>query len=130
MWQATVVHYVSMFRHPDFQWRHHLRGTVAAVTSQLPKIPIAPPPHHVVVTSCCAMLLLYVGGRIVLRLIRNNVSNALPKLLSKDEPNFKISLNYLDIDNFHDFKLKMCTGYTDDVFTNDVCRNKTANTNT
>jgi len=71
------------------------------------------------ITLRCAML--YVGGRIVLRLIWNNVSNALPKLLSKDEPNFKISLNYLDIDNFHDFKPKICTGYIDDVFTNDVC---------
>jgi hypothetical protein len=34
------MHYVSMFRHPDFQWRHDLRGSIAAVTSQLPKIPI------------------------------------------------------------------------------------------
>jgi hypothetical protein len=72
-----------MFRHPDFQWRHHLRGTVAAVTSQLPKIPIAPAPHHELVTSRCAMLPLCVGGRILLRLLWNNVSNAMSKLLSK-----------------------------------------------
>ena len=119
-----------MFRHPDFQWRHHLRGTVAAVTSQPPKIPIATPPHHEVVTSRCANLLLYVGGRIVLRPIWNNASNVVQKLLSKDEPNIKKSLNHLDTDNFHDFKLKICTGYIDDVFTNDVCRNKTASTST
>jgi hypothetical protein len=33
------------------------------------------------------LLLLYVGGRIVLRQIWNNVSNAAPKLLSKEAPN-------------------------------------------
>jgi hypothetical protein len=91
----------------------------------------SPPPHHEVVTSCRALLLLYVGGRIVLRLIWSNVSNAVPKLLSKDEPNDKKkSLNYLDTNSFHHFKLKICTGHIDDVFTNDVYRNKTSNTNT
>ena len=55
----------------------------------------------------------------------------MPKLLSKGEPNEeKKSVNCLDTDNFHDFKLKICTGHIDDVFTNDDCRNKTANTNT
>lgn len=91
----------------------------------------SPPPHRESVTSCGPVLLPYVGGRIVLRLIWNNVSNAMPKLLSKGEPNEeKKSVNCLDTDNFHDFKLKICTGHIDDVFTNDDCRNKTANTNT
>jgi len=89
MWQATVVYYVSMFRHPDFQWRHHLRGSVAAVTSQLPKIPV---PSST--SRGCYIMLGYaaaqVGGRIVLLLLWN-VSNAVPKLLSKDEPNRKKS---------------------------------------
>jgi hypothetical protein len=54
------------------------------------------------------MLLLCVGWRNELRVIWNDVSNAVPKLLSGEEANLK-NLKYLDISNFHGFKLKICT---------------------